>query len=498
MLAALAAILVCGAAARDNDPEVLTQPYPAARWRLASNEALANVVLPVAHILVRHEGVRPGVVSFHLPDWTPSGPAPSRTRREAFALAQSIEMRLRQRREDFAELAQDFSEDVASRERGGSLGGLCALDMSIRNGIVLDALAALRPGEVSRVVETAFGFHVFQLRAPPSEETVSGARIVIAYDQAPWLKAFFARHEIPSRSRAEALALAAAVHARARAGESFEALVDTFSDHEEALRHGDFGSFSTRQCSPLSREIEVLQGLAAGEVAPPLDSPLGIEIIRRTPDRPRQKFAMSVVERRFTTVFDTDSPPAEAVFREMQALAHQVRSDPTRFAESQKKYCCEGDIQQWLEGTGSVFAELALSSLQQGQVSAEPVRLSGAYAIVKREPLQAEPARRVSFELPSPATPDLRNLARTAYLAAKLPALGEFAAARLNLRGPTAERFKRLHREAGALELETVEERLAQLDGFLAEMREVLGAQRYRRYSVILDDYFEKLLLTRK
>jgi PPIC-type peptidyl-prolyl cis-trans isomerase-like protein len=472
----------------------LAEPYPRGRWRLASPDELSRVMFWFSHLLIRHRDVRAGVVSFDMGDWTPAPPVPARTRREAFALASTIQAQLTKNPESFARVARELSEDVATSERGGSLGGVSAFDLTVQHGDVLDMLAVLKPGEISRVVETPYGFHVFRRRTPPEPAVVSGRRIVIGYDQAPWLKAFLARREV-ARSRAEALDLARSVYARARAGESFAQLIEEYSDHTEALRQGDFGQWSTHEHTPFPLELEVLSALEVGEVAPPLDSPFGVQIIERTPNRERATYAMSTVQQSFELLQPPSHPASRSsVMHNLQRLAGEVAGDPMRFDALQASYCC-ADVEQWPEGRGPAAAEQALRELGIGQVSARPVALPVAFALVKRMPPRTEPTLPVLFELPVPPAPDVRELARSAQVNYALPGLARKTSAKIGLEGQAAQQFIALHDSEATNEAATEDQRVARFDQLLASVAALLGEERYALYRRALGEYFEQRLL---
>jgi hypothetical protein len=118
---------------------------------------------------------------------------------QARALAQQVAERLQHRPEEFEAVARELSEDVATKPLGGVLGTRSAADY-LRAPEVLDAVATLRPGDVSRVVETQYGFHILKRLRMPEERMLAGARILISHDKAPWLGMFLSRGRLPKRS----------------------------------------------------------------------------------------------------------------------------------------------------------------------------------------------------------------------------------------------------------------------------------------------------------
>jgi len=110
----------------------------------------------------------------------------------ALQLAESLVVKLRQGGgSGFADVAKKYSADSVSREQGGALGWF-------RRGVMVkefeDVAFRLRPGAISDVVRTEFGFHIIQVeRAQPAEilarhiliqPAISATQVAIARRQA--------------------------------------------------------------------------------------------------------------------------------------------------------------------------------------------------------------------------------------------------------------------------------------------------------------------------
>ena len=112
----------------------------APRQRLRDEERVG-----ASHILVAYKGARRARAEV------------TRTKRQAKERAEEARAKAVQG-EDFAALAREYSDDP-SASKGGSLGSFA------KNAMVkpfADAAFGLKVGEISKIVETEFGFHVIR------------------------------------------------------------------------------------------------------------------------------------------------------------------------------------------------------------------------------------------------------------------------------------------------------------------------------------------------
>ncbi len=97
---------------------------------------------------------------------------------------------------DFAALAQAYSQDAFTRDRGGDLG---YFPRGVLTSPEVEAVAFdLQPGQVSDVVQSALGFHIVQVLDRVAEMEVSPENLRLLKDKAvrEWLDALWAQADI--------------------------------------------------------------------------------------------------------------------------------------------------------------------------------------------------------------------------------------------------------------------------------------------------------------
>ena len=212
---------------------------------------------------------RPATVTFRQilirPQASPAAVARAR------ALADSVLAALRDGA-DFATAARRFSDDLATKDQGGELGWF-------RRGRMVPEFEAaafrLRPGQISNVVESSFGFHIIQVqRVEPAE--VQARHILFT-------------PEITEANRRQARAQADSVVSALRAGAPLDSLTRRFHDPiEQAL----FEDVAVSDLYPSYRDA--LENAQPGDVLGPLEvqegGPVRYAVLRLLERRPEGEF----------------------------------------------------------------------------------------------------------------------------------------------------------------------------------------------------------------
>ena len=414
--AAAALALVACSSIKSSDGERREQPtvptpqvvaYPPASWRLSSDDDLRRTVVWVSHIVISFDKSSLTDTVFRPPGWNPEGTPEPRSEAAAFTRAYDVRVALSKNPGDFARLAKAYSDDVVTKDAGGSLGGIRAYQLPSQ---YLDALATLEEGEVSSIFRIVGGFSIIQRHPMPPDSQVSGRRIVIRYQGT---YGGFPGVEV-DRKRADALQLATQVLNQLKATpDGFDALVKTYSENADRAQMGDIGEWSLRAPCDLGREVEQLGAMRVGEVSAPLDSPVGFEILQRTKNVPRATYAMDSIQLKFDPTVPKEHPSSsQSIHARALKIAEDVSRDPKLFEHFSGLY---KQPQKWTLGRGPSEITSAVERLAYGQIGREPVESRTWFYVIPRRldpgTVPAEPPFR--YTLPKPERPDLEAIIRS-------------------------------------------------------------------------------------
>ncbi len=120
------------------------RPQPARPTQPTGAAAAPDARIRASHILIAYQGARRSQAT--------------RSKDDAKKLAEQLAARAKGGA-DFADLAKQFSDDAVAKARGGDLGTF-GRDNMVKP--FADAAFGLKPGEISGVVETPFGFHIIK------------------------------------------------------------------------------------------------------------------------------------------------------------------------------------------------------------------------------------------------------------------------------------------------------------------------------------------------
>jgi hypothetical protein len=439
------------------------------------------VELWFSYILIRHEHSR-RQVPFE-PGWFIEPPPPARTREAALAIAEEVCAHAKAAPDAFPHLAMQYSEDIVTSANGGSVGGVSGGQL-LADAMVLDAFAVLKPGEVSDVLGTKYGYAIVRRSPRPTETTISARRIVVPYDgdssengAAP-----------VGRSRDAALAIARDAAGRVREDpRTFDDLLRRYSSREEVEKGGDIGVWTNLEPGLLHRERELLAATKIGEATDPIEGRDGFQVFVRTAIPPGDiEYDVQLLEVPYAEKPVPSVASRDDALKQVRSFIRTLAQAPDRFDALRRQYCCES-TERWGKGRTRRNLVESVSGLSIGATTSTPIDTGSAIAVAKRlDPAQADDAS-ITFDLPAPATVDVSAIAVISSGTAVqklIRNLGDEASNALSLPQEAAQRVKTLHGDLAAAfgvseQRETREHALASFD---RELQVVLSTEQYRRY----------------
>ncbi len=179
--------------------------------------------------------------------------------------------------EDFAKLAGENSEDPGSMKRGGELGFIQRGDF-VRE--FEEVAFALKPGEISEIVQTQFGFHIIQLIDRRGEK-INVRHILLRVTTTS---------DDDERVREKAASLLADIKSDKI---KFEDAAKQYStDKTTNEKGGDLGWFELDQLQ-VAAFREAARTLKPGEITEPLKTEFGYHIVRLDERREPRKYTLA-------------------------------------------------------------------------------------------------------------------------------------------------------------------------------------------------------------
>src|SRR5690625_1456702 len=201
--------------------------------------------------------------------------------REVRAKAESILSEL-QSGADFATLAASFSDGDEALS-GGHIG---TRPLDGWPDVFIEAIQNLRPGEVSTIVRSGQGFHIFKVTNRGVPEPVARQRAPAAADEMPtgpvMVTQTHARHILIKLSQVmtdeQAQKGLQQIQQRIAHGEDFADLARSYSEDPSAPQGGDLGWLSPGETVPAFEQA--MDALSVNEVSAPVRSPFGWHLIQ--------------------------------------------------------------------------------------------------------------------------------------------------------------------------------------------------------------------------
>lgn len=198
---------------------------------------------------------------------------PSQETKDSLRRKAEMVSELAKKEQDFAQLASLYSDDPTGKE-GGDLGFFKKGDMIPK---FEEVAFALKPGEISQVVETEFGYHIIRVEEKKEEELHARHILILVRPS--------------QKDSLRAKELADSLYHQLLEGSDFGELAKKFSSDEESKKlGGELGWYPVDQMTPEFKEG--VKNLEIGKISPPLESPFGVHILKVLDRREQRKLSL--------------------------------------------------------------------------------------------------------------------------------------------------------------------------------------------------------------
>ena len=357
----------------------------------------------------------------------------------------------------------------------------------------------MHAGDVSRVVETPHGYHIFLRRSPPALTTIAARRIVVDYhrDAMPMgsgpSPTRVEPEDVQRRSRSEAFATAREIASTLREDpQAWTGLGKKYGLDIDGHSGAEIGVWTNVEPGEWEREREQLAKAKVGDVLDPIDSRDGAEVLVRISAPPEQSaYAVQVLKLTYTPgVPPQRSDSHEHIRRRAAELSQILTKTPEQWDALRETFCCKTP-EFWSAGRAPATLIEAASRLAIGEISEVPVDDEPFLIFAKRlDPRIVTPPPTL-FDLPAPETADVRAITLAssgANIQAMIRSLADKASVRLALGQDKMQEWKAMNDElAGAFRSgEPRSSREKAMAEFELKLHGILNPEQFRRYQEIV------------
>ena len=182
-------------------------------------------------------------------------------------------LKLVKKGQDFAQLAATYSDDPSGKE-GGDLGFFKKGDMIPR---FEEVAFTLKPGEVSDVVQTEFGYHIIKVEEKKGDRVHARHILILIRPSA--------------EDTARVMRLADSLYQKLEQGADFGEMAKAYSTDEDSKKlGGELGWYPVASMTPEFKEA--IKDLKPGEITPPVVSQYGIHILKVLDRKTQRKLTL--------------------------------------------------------------------------------------------------------------------------------------------------------------------------------------------------------------